>query len=272
MSLTRGSGPLSRRPGGAFNFTYDGPAHALYFEDSPRRVRAILEGETVADSTRMKLLHETGLAPAYYFPLEDVRQDLLEPTDHTTHCPFKGDARYWSVRVGDRVAENALWSYPEPLPAAPSLAGYGAFYWQAMDRWLEEDEEVAVHPRDPYQRIDVLASSRHVRLSVDGRTLADSSRPLILFETSLPPRYYLPREDVREDLLVPSDTRTRCPYKGEARYWSVPQAGETGRDLVWCYEEPNPGVGGIAGLLSFHHERLEVVLDGKRHTPDASQP
>lgn len=262
MSLTRGHGPFSRRPGGAFNFTYDGPAHMLYFEDSPRRVRAVLAGRTVADSTAMKLLHETGLAPVYYFPLADVREDLLEATDHTTHCPFKGDARYWSVRVGGRVAENAVWNYPEPLTGAPPLAGYAALYWQAMDTWYEEDEEVTVHPRDPFQRIDVLAASRHVRLATGGRTLAESARALVLFETSLPPRYYLPAEDVRTDLLEPSDTRTRCPYKGEARYWSVPAAGEAGRDAVWSYEQPFREVSPIAGMLCFYHERLDLLLDG----------
>ena len=134
MALTKETGPFGERRGGTFNFdTSVLKAHTLYFEDCPKRVRAVFNGETVADSRRVKLLHETGHLPVYYFPEEDLRHDLLEPSDHTTHCPFKGDASYWSVRVGDRVAENAVWSYPEPLESAPPLAGYAAFYWDKMD-------------------------------------------------------------------------------------------------------------------------------------------
>ena len=130
MALAKGTGPFGERSGGTFNFEVKPPkGHALYFEDSPKRVRAVFNGETVAASRRVKILHETGYLPVYYFPEEDLRGDLLEPSDHTTHCPFKGDASYWSVRVGDRVAENAVWSYPEPLKTAPPIAGYAAFYW-----------------------------------------------------------------------------------------------------------------------------------------------
>lgn len=264
MSLMRGTGPFSRRAAGSFNFTYDGPAHTLYFEDSPRRVRTVFGGETVAGSRRMKLLHETGLGPVYYFPLADVRQDLLEVSDHSTHCPFKGDARYWSVRVGERVATDAVWNYPEPLPGAPPLAAYAAFTWDAMDAWFEEDEEISVHPRDPYHRVDVLASSRHVRISLGDQVLAESSSPLVLFETGLRPRYYLAPGEVRTDLLEPSSTRTGCPYKGEARYWSLPVAGEDGHDLVWSYDKPLAQAERIAGRLCFHDERVDVTVDGER--------
>jgi uncharacterized protein (DUF427 family) len=110
--------------------------HVLFFEDSPRRVRVMFGGEIVADSRRVKLIHEQGHLPVYYFPRSDVRMDLLEATDLTTHCPFKGDASYWSVRVSDRVAENAVWGYPEPIDSAPPLADYLAFYWNKMDEWF----------------------------------------------------------------------------------------------------------------------------------------
>ena len=143
-------------------------------------MRVVLGGETVADSRRAKLLHEAGLLPVYYFPIEDVRMELLKESDHTTHCPFKGDASYWSVRAGDRVAENAVWGYPEPIDSAPPIAGYLAFYWRMMDHWYEEDEEVFVHPRDPYHRVDVLESSRHVKISVNGEVVAETERPKIL--------------------------------------------------------------------------------------------
>ena len=134
MALTLGSGPFGKHSDGKFNFDISVlKPHALYFEDCPKRVRAIFNNEIVADSRRVKLMHETGHLPVYYFPEEDIREDLLERTDHTTHCPFKGDASYRSVRVGDRVAENAVWNYPEPEEHFAPLAGYAAFYANKMD-------------------------------------------------------------------------------------------------------------------------------------------
>src|SRR5215204_6890080 len=229
MTLTIGTGPFGDQGEKTFNFEIEAPRdHVLYFEDSPRRVRVMFNGETVADSRRVKLMHETGHLPVYYFPEEDVRMDFLEESDHTTYCPFKGGASYWSVRVRDEVAENAVWYYPEPIDSAPPLAGYLAFYWRKMDHWYEEDEEVFVHPRDPYHRVDVLKSSRHVRVSVNGEVVAETDRPRILFETGLPPRYYITPEDVREDVLVESEKKTQCPYKGVASYHSV-EAGRGSR-------------------------------------------
>jgi uncharacterized protein (DUF427 family) len=263
MTLTIGSAPFGRSPGGRFNFTYDAPAHVLYFENSPRRVRAELEGRTVADSRRVKLLHETGHLPVYYIPREHVDERTLEPTDHVTHCPFKGYASHWSVRVGDRVAENAVWGYPEPIEGAPPLTGHVAFYWDSMDRWLEEDEEILGHPRDPYTRIDVRESSRHVRVWLDGEPIAESWRPKLLFETSLPERIYLPRPDVRTDLLERSRTATYCPYKGHASYWSLRGGGEAVPDLAWSYGDPFPEAIKVRDHLSFLHERLQVEVDGE---------
>ena len=163
MSLTMGTAPFGHRPAGEFNF--DTPDRgALWFEDSPRRVRGILGGETVVDSRRVKLLHEARHLPVWYFPREDVRMELLEPSELVTHCPYKGEASHFTVRAGDREEPDAAWNYPEPIAGAPPFAGYIAFHWRAMDTWLEEDEEVFVHPRDPYHRIDVLDTSRHVRV------------------------------------------------------------------------------------------------------------
>lgn len=183
MSLTMGTSPFGQAPAGSFNVDVPGRERLLYIEDSPRRVRGYLDGEVVVDSRRVKLLHEHAHLPVWYFPLEDVRQELLEPSDHRTHCPKKGDASYHSVRVGDRVAENAAWHYPEPIEGATAIAGHVAFYFGSLDRWLEEDEEVFVHPRDPYHRVDVLPTTRRVRVSVDGEVLAESSRTRVLFET-----------------------------------------------------------------------------------------
>lgn len=271
MTLTIGTGPFGDQSGGVFNFEYDSPGHVLYFEDSPRRVRVRFGGETIGDSRRMKLLHETGLLPVYYFPEEDVRMDLLEKTDHTTRCPFKGDAAYWSVRVGDRVAENAVWSYPKPLDHAPPLAGYLAFYWNKMDAWFEEDEEVFVHPRDPYHRVDVLESSRHIRVSVNGEVMAETERPKILFETGLPPRYYIPPEDVREDMLIPTNTKTQCPYKGVASYYSIKAGDGTIEDLIWYYPEPLPGAAKVKDHLCFFNERVDMEVDGEKQQRPKTQ-
>lgn len=263
MTLTIGTGPFGPQPAGECNFRKEGPEHDLYFEDSPRWVRVELDGETIASSTRMKLLHETGLLPVYYFPIEDVRTEFLEDGDRTTHCPFKGDARYWNVRVGDEVNENGAWNYPEPKDGAPDLSGYVAFYWNAMDHWYEEDEEVFVHARDPYHRIDAIPSSRHVKVEVDGELLAETDRPVVLFETGLPPRYYIPEADVRSELLEPSDTQSECPYKGTASYSSVKSGGEDGADLVWYYPQPRPEVGKIAGHMAFFNERTDLTVDGE---------
>jgi len=264
MTLTIGTGPFGNQSTGTFNFDTGAlKPHTLYFEDSPRRVRIVFNGETVADSKRAKLMHETGLLPIYYFPQEDVRSELLEESDHSTHCPFKGDASYWSVRVGERVAENAVWGYPEPLEDAPPLASYLAFYWGEMDHWYEEDEEVFVHPRDPYHRVDVLESSRHVRISVNGEVVVETDRPRILFETGLPPRYYITPEDVREDVLLGSEKTTQCPYKGVASYYSVEAGGQRVEDLVWYYPEPIAATEKIKGHLCFFNEKVDLEVDGE---------
>ena len=264
MTLTIGTGPFGDQGDKTFNFEVHAPRdHVLFFEDSPRRVRVMFGGEIVADSRRVKLMHEQGHLPVYYFPREDVRMDLLEATDLTTHCPAKGDATYWSVRVGDSVVENAVWGYPEPIDSAGPLADYLAFYWNKMDHWYEEDEEVFVHPRDPYHRVDILKSSRHVKILVGGEVVAETNRPMILFETGLPPRYYFPPEDVSEDVLLPSDKRTQCPYKGVASYYSVRAGGETREALVWYYPDPIPAAADIEGHLCFFNEKVDLEVDGE---------
>jgi len=229
----------------------------LEWNRSPKWVRVMLHGEFIADSRQVMLLRESGHIPVYYFPEADVRTDLFEPSDHTTTCPYKGEASYWHVKVDEEIAENAVWSYPEPIEGASYLAGYMAFYWDKMDAWFEEDQQVYVHPRDPYTRIDTLRSSRRVKVVNDGVVLAESDRPTLVFETGLPSRYYLPRTDVRIDLLVPSDTITRCPYKGEARYYSVKTKSHTIEDLVWYYPYPTTEVAAIQDQLCFYQEQVD---------------
>ncbi len=259
MGLMTGTGPLGKDPAGAFNFEPPPPGRALYLEPTPKRIRVQVAGETIADSRRAMMLHESGLQPVYYFPPEDVRFDLLERTDKHTHCPKKGDASYYTIRVADRVVENAAWYYPEPLDHAPAeLKDAIAFYFNKAERWLEEDEEIGVHPRDPYHRIDVLSTDRHIRVSLDGELLAETTRALGLFESNLPPRWYIPREDIVAE-LERSDTVTRCPYKGTASYYSV----NGSKDLIWYYEDPLPEVGRIKGLLAFFNEKADIELDGE---------
>ena len=263
MGLTMGTGPFGNQPAGTLNFEPDAPKdHALYLEPSPRRVRGVIGGETVVDSTDVYLLHETGYLPVWYFPRSDVRFDLLEATDHTTHCPYKGDASYWTIRAGGKLAENKVWGYPEILPGTPDITDRVAFYWDAVDHWYEEDEEVFVHPRDPYHRVDIVPSSRTVKISLDGVTLAESSRPMAVFETNLPTRWYLPKEDI-----VPAyeaTTRsTACPYKGTASYWSLVVPGSPPRpDLVWSYPTPLRESAPIAGLLAFDDTAVDLTIDG----------
>ncbi|WP_091102977.1 DUF427 domain-containing protein [Nonomuraea pusilla] len=225
-------------------------------ERTAKRVRTYLGGRPVADTTRALLVWEVPYYPTYYFPLEDVEPSALKPTGETSHSPSRGDAEVHTVVSGAAQAPGAALVHREsPLE---QIRGHVRFDWDAMDAWFEEDEEVYVHARDPYTRVDVLPSSRHVRVEVDGVTVADSRSPRILFETGLPPRYYLPKTDVRLDLLEHTDTVTRCPYKGTAEYWSV----NGRRDLAWSYRTPLPESRGIAGLVAFYDEKLDVYVDG----------
>jgi len=240
------------------------PDPAIELEPSPRWVRVRLGGQFVADSRRVLLLRERGQVPVYYFPETDVRTDLLIRSERTARCPRKGDAVYWHVRVGARTAEDAAWSYPHPAPGGPALAGYIAFDWPQMDAWFEEDDEVYVHARDPSKRVDVLHSSRHVRVVVAGETVAETRRPRLLFETGLPTRYYIPRADVRMDLLLGSATETRCPYKGVASYYSVKAGDRVEADIAWSYRHPIPECPKIENLICFFDERVEAVyVDGE---------
>lgn len=225
-----------------------------------KRVRVQFGGETVADSTRVMLMRETAHVPVYYFPPDDVDGTLLAPTRHATFCPFKGDASYWSVTAAGQIAENAVWSYASPFAEVAAVGGYRAFYWDRMDAWFEEDEEVFAHARDPFVRIDVLKSKRRVRVIIGGEAIAETQRAHFLFETGLPVRYYIPPEDVRVALLVPSATRTACPYKGRARYWSVQIGEHVFEDVAWSYPDPTVEASRIKGQVAFYDERVDAIM------------
>lgn len=225
--------------------------------ESPKRVRVVLGGAVIADSRRVLLLRGKGKPPVYCFPQSDIRDDVLAPAaslEQRSNSEPNAVAR-WHVTAGGMRRENGAWSYPE----GQSLDHHVAFDWEAMDAWFEEDEEVFVHPRDPFTRVEILPGSQRVKLVQDGITIAESRRPLLLFETGLPTRYYLPKMDVRMDLLLPSETVTRCPYKGQAGYYSLGSDRQPIEDLFWSYRYPTVEASRVAGLLSFFPERIDQV-------------
>ncbi|MFD9129852.1 DUF427 domain-containing protein [Kitasatospora sp. NPDC059571] len=232
----------------------------LRVEPCRKRIRAYFGGQAVADTTQSLLVWEHSRYPVYYIPAADVRTDLLEPSGRSSHRHRLGDARLFTITAGGRTAEDAAWQYEQsPVEA---VRGFVRFDWSAMDAWFEEDEEVYTHARDPYTRIDVLASSRTVRVELDGEAVAESRSPRLLFETGLITRYYLPMTDLRADLLGPGTTTTHCPYKGTAEHLSV-RVGDTWHtDVAWVYRAPFPESQKIAGLVSFYNERGDLLVDG----------
>ncbi|MWA02193.1 DUF427 domain-containing protein [Actinomadura sp. LD22] len=228
-------------------------------EQGGKRIRAYLGGNLVADTTAPVLVWEIPYYPTYYFPVADVRAELVEDGPGK-HSPSRGDATAYTVKVDGAEAPGAALRYLES--PVEELRGLVRLEWDAMDAWFEEDEEVFVHPRNPYTRVDVLASSRRVRVEVDGVTVAESSNPRLLFETGLPVRYYLPKTHVRMDLLEHTDTESHCPYKGTAEYWSVRANGKVHEDLAWSYPTPLEESRKVAGLVCFYSEKVDIFVDG----------
>ncbi len=239
------------------------PDYRTEFEPSPRWVRVYFNRQLIADSKKMMLLRESNHLPLYYFPKKDVQMDCLQPSDHTTHSDRKGQGVFWHVQVGDKIANNAAFTFRNPSGNGPKLEEHVAFEWDNMDAWFEEDEEVFVYARDPYKRVDVLQSSRHIKVVVDGIAVADTKRPWLLFETGLPTRYYMPKHDVRMDLLERSDTVTSCPYKGDAHLYSVKIGHKLHEDLAWSYRYPTPTCAKIQGLVCFLNEKVNIYEDDK---------
>jgi uncharacterized protein (DUF427 family) len=251
LAMERASGGYAENPG------YD-----VHFEPCPRRLRVVVGDTTIADSLAAQYLFETNHVPVYYFPRQDVRMDLLARTAHSTYCPYKGHASYFTIDTAGREVDNAVWTYERPFPEVAGIKDYVAFHWNKVDHWFEEDEEVFVHARDPYKRVDIVESRRPVTVRLGGEVVGRSTNARFLFETGLPTRYYLPPEDVRQDLLSPSEKVTRCPYKGTARYWHVTVGGTRHEDIVWCYPDPIAEAWKIKGLLAFYNERVDAVEVG----------
>ncbi len=206
--------------------TTPGTSQSPRIEDNPKWIRGLKGGRTVVDSRATKLVWEVPWYPAWYIPTADVRDPALEVTTR------------------------------------PDLPDHVRVDWQAVDRWFEEDIEVFVHPRSPYTRVDTLASSRHVIVRVGGVDVADTRKPTVLYETGLPPRWYIPAVDVRLDLLTPTDTTSGCPYKGFADYWKLTVDGVEHPDIVWSYATPLPESEAIAGMMCFYDDRVDIEIDG----------
>jgi uncharacterized protein (DUF427 family) len=255
----------------------------LRHEPTAKRIRAVLGGSPVVDTTQALLVWEPRrIVPSYAVPGDDVTAELV-PADSTAadaadtigvripelsgrpvldpSVPFavhSAEGRSADLRAGGQSRPAAGF-----YPADPDLAGYVVLDFGAFDAWYEEDELNVAHPRDPFHRIDVLPSSRHVRVELDGHLLAESSRPTLLFETMLPTRYYLPPGDMRAE-LTPSGTRTFCAYKGQASYWSAAAGDRTVPDIAWTYQQPRHDAAQVRGLIAFFNERLDVIVDGER--------
>lgn len=236
----------------------------VHIELSPRRVRTYFGGTLIGDSERVLLVFETKRPPVYWFPTADVRMDLLSRKELPAGAT--SPQVRWRLEAGGRTADNAAWSYVNPAADRAALQDHIAFYWNHMDSWFEEDDEVFVHPRDPYTRVDVLHSSKHVRVEIDGQVVAETRRPRLLFETGLPTRYYIPKQDVRMDMLEPTNSTTRCPYKGVADYWTLKVGDKTYPDIVWSYPAPIPECPKIENLLSFYNEKVDIYVDGQLHS------
>ncbi len=232
-------------------------------EPGSKRVRAYLGGELVADTTSPLLVWEKPYYPVYYFPVADVHADLT-PTGDTKRSPSRGEGTVYTVATASAKAVAAAYRHLES--PVEELREHVAFEWEAMSAWFEEDEQVYVHARDPFTRVDILASSRHIEVVIDGVKVADSHAPRLLFETGLPTRYYLPKTDVRMDLLSPTDLHTECPYKGTASYYDVVVEGNRHENIVWWYPFPVEESHRIAGLVSFYNEKVDIYVDGELET------
>ena len=243
-----------------------GPDHPITVAPAGRHVRVVFNGRVVADTTRALELREASLPPVHYIPRSDVNMALLARTDHGTHCPYKGDAAHHSLKDAPGY-EDILWHYEAPVSGCPDISGHASFYWHEVDRWFEEDEEVFVHARDPFKRVDTLPTARRVTVEAGGRALADSARAVLLFETGLPTRPYVPLQDCDDDLLIPSDHRTQCPYKGEAQYFHVDLPQGRLENAAWYYADPVHEAARIRGLVCFAGEHVDRIAIGGRDEP-----
>jgi uncharacterized protein (DUF427 family) len=235
--------------------------HRAKVEPVPRRIRGHLNNVCVFDTTQAIYVWDSPRYPYYQVPADDVRLELLTD-DGTSHRHRLGTSSVHTLTVGDTTRPGGARRYG--ADADPAVAGTVRFEWSALDSWFEEDEEVYVHPRNPYTRVDALRSSRLVTITLAGVTLAESAATVMVFETGLPTRYYFDRTAVDFSCLVPSETRTECPYKGRtSHYWTARIGDTTVEDLAWSYAFPTQALTPIANMVAFCNENVDLRVDGR---------
>jgi uncharacterized protein (DUF427 family) len=260
MGLSWQQGPLAPGAIGRFLVPDPLPDRLLFAEPLRRRMRVKFGGVWIADSEDVVLLHEPGRYPVAYFPLGDVADGALEPGEHATRHSDLGATSWYTVRAGGQSKQRAAWQHTELPDYASELKGRVAFAWRAMDAFYEEDERIAGHAADPYHRIDIRQASRHLIVRHGDRVIADTTRPLALYESGFAPRWYVPRADVDQAALTAAEGQTFCPYKGVCSYYDIAGA----RRAAWSYPDAWPEVRRVSGLISFEPDKVEVYLDGTR--------
>lgn len=262
MGLSWQQGPLSGVSVGRFLTSEPFPKRLVFAEPLRRRLRVKLADEWIADSEDVLLLYEPGHYPVAFFPLADVRPGVLVSEKPNTRARDYGDTEWFTVTVGDRRATRGAWQYTAPPDYAGELRGRVAFVWRAMDAFYEEDERIVGHAADPYHRNDIRQSSRHLVVMDGARRIADTKRPVVLYESGFAPRWYVPRRDIDESALIPAEGQTFCPYKGLASYYDI---GERKR-AAWSYLQAWPEVARVSNLVSFEPDEIDVFLDDKKLT------
>lgn len=236
--------------------------HTATVEPVPRRIRGVLGGRPAFDTTSAVYVWDSAKYPAYHIPVADLDQGLLGAEGRPRRLR-RGTARTYDLRLGDVSRPGGVRIYD--VDADPGVAGTARFEWAALDAWYEEDEQVFVHPRNPYTRVDALRSSRHVQVELDGTVLATSNATVMVFETGLPTRYYFDRTSVNFEVLQESATVTECPYKGRTTgYWTAHVGDQTVPDIAWSYDFPTRALSPIANLVAFYDEHTDLTLDGHR--------
>ena len=260
MGLSWQQGPLA--PGAIGRFLVPGPMpeRLLFAEPLRRRMRVRFGGHWIADSEDVVLLHEPGRYPVAYFPLGELAEGVLETRDYTTSHGDLGATSWYTVRAGEQSKQRAAWQHTDLPEYAHVLTGRVAFAWPAMDAFYEEDDRIVGHAADAYHRIDIRNTSRHLTVRRGDQVVADTTRPLALYESGFAPRWYVPRGDVDESALTAAAGRTFCPYKGLCSYYDIGEA----RRAAWSYLDAWPEAGRVAGLVSFEPDKTEVYLDGLR--------
>ena len=260
MGLAWQQGPLAPGAIGRFLVPDPLPERLLFAEPLRRRMRVKFGGTWIADSEDVTLLHEPGHYPVAYFPASDITAGVLEPSERTTRHRDLGPTSWYAVRGGEQTKDRAAWQHTELPGYAGELKGRVAFAWRAMDAFYEEDQRIAGHAADSYHRIDIRPSSRHLVVKRGDQVIADTSRPLALYESGFAPRWYVPRDDVDESALTPVEFKTFCPYKGVCSYYDIGDA----RQAAWSYLDAWPEVGRVAGFISFEPDKIQVSLDGRQ--------